>query len=146
MSDKLRESRQRELSALYKRTTRYPLSVCSYCGFPRQCLDHVPPLKIADSVDIQDFRFRGGEFILFPSCLECNALLGAKALCTYQERLHFLYTAYIKRITERSWSRAEMEELGRGLKAFIEARQYINAIRIEKLRGIESRMLEIDHE
>ena len=143
MSASARSRAAREIGSLYSRIENFDLAICAYCKSPRQCLDHVPPITFAATLDLDKFWESGGSLRLYPSCLECNSLLGSSKLSRYEERLYFLYEAYGKRIKEKQWSEYEIAALGRGLQDFVKGCQYRNQERIEKLRGIEENMLSI---
>ena len=130
-----------EVSALYTRDYSHDPALCAYCGAPRQCLDHVPPLRLAADMDLDRFRRNGGELLLIPACLDCNALLGSKPLPTYDERLSALYWLYEARIRSRSWSEDEVAELGPGLRRYVEGQDARNRELIAKFRGIERAIL-----
>lgn len=122
------------------------LAVCAYCGFHRECLDHCPPLSIAVTIDLDKFRKSGGALMILPACNECNSMLGKRNLPTWYQRLSHLYTAYAEKIKIRTWEESEIAQLGRGLKAYVKQMNKLNMQRIEKLRGIEMRILNADEE
>jgi len=137
----LRRRRCAELGALYHRVGGINMMRCAYCGDPRECLDHVPPLAIVDLIDIADFRHKGGVLMLLPSCFECNAFLAAKPICSFDQRVAALHEIYSRKINPVNWSDDELRELGRGLKSFVTNRQRRNRRLIAKLRGIEELLL-----
>jgi hypothetical protein len=135
---------RKEVAFLYRRATGIDLGSCAYCGFPRECLDHVPSLRIACDMDVPEFVKQGGRLLLYPSCWECNTLLGKKDLPSYGQRLAFLWERYGQMIRTKLWERHEIEELGPGLRPYIAARQKANARWIDKIRVVERRMIELD--
>ena len=132
----------RQYSSLYKRAN-VDLSICAYCSFQRQCLDHVPPLNWIESFDIERYQKRGGEFWLYPSCARCNAWLGAKELFTYQERLGYLYERYTKAVERESalWTKEEIDELGYSLQVMVKARQHFLKELMKAHRGVETNVI-----
>lgn len=84
--------------------------------------------------------------MLYPSCRECNTLLGSKHLATYGERLLFLFGKYGKSIdrNEALWHESEIAELGATLQSVVMRRHRIVSRHIRKIRAIESRILEVD--
>lgn len=140
---KSRKTALRAIGSLYSRAKGCDLSLCFYCGFPREALDHVPPLSVAISMDMEKFRRKGGRLILFPSCGQCNSMLGSKKLGTALERINYLWAAYATLIekTHRNWTRAELHELGRGLRGTIEAGMRRADVYVLHLRGVEGRLL-----
>jgi hypothetical protein len=92
-------------------------------------------------MDIAKFRKAGGELRLIPSCNDCNSMLGAKWLATYDERLAALYWDYERKIIQRTWSQEDVQQLGPGLRKFVEAKDAENRMRIEKFRGVERALL-----
>ncbi len=135
---------RQEVAFLYRRATGIDLGGCAYCGFPRECLDHVPPLRIACDLDVQEFIKHGGRLLLYPSCAECNSFLGKRDLPAYGQRLAFLWERYGQLIRTKTWERWEIAELGPGLRPYIAARQKANARWIDKLRVVERRLIELD--
>lgn len=132
----------RAIGNLYERHGKFDGNSCAYCGSPRQCLDHVPPLDVAYyQIDLKKFQKTGGKLYLIPSCNLCNELLGAKKLFTYDERLAFLFERYAKLIREHKWDDEEIEEMGPGLKAAIIESERHRQEYIRKLRGVENSIL-----
>ena len=135
---------RKEVAFLYRRVTGIDLGCCAYCGFPRECLDHVPPLRIACDLDVASFVKDGGRLLLYPSCAECNSFLGKKDLPSYGQRLAFLWQKYGTLIRTRMWEPYEIAQLGPGLRPYITARQKSNLRWIDKIRAVEHRLLELD--
>lgn len=134
---------RRDVGSLYRRLEGVDLSACFYCGDPRESLDHCPPLSVACALDLDKFRKNGGELVLVPCCSQCNSMLGSKKLGTPGERLAYLWAAYATLIekTNHGWSEEEVSELGRNLRAIVDAGRRKSAEYIRKLRGVEERML-----
>jgi hypothetical protein len=135
---------RKEVAFLYRRVTGIDLGRCAYCGFPRECLDHVPPLRLACDLDIGAFVKDGGRLLLYPSCFECNEFLGKKDLPAYGQRLSFLWERYGNLIRTQTWEQWELAELGPGLRPYITARQKANMRWIDKIRAVEQRLIELD--
>jgi hypothetical protein len=133
-----------EVTALYRRPTGFDLGKCAYCDAPRECLDHVPPLRLACDLDVGEFMKAGGRFLLYPSCFECNAFLGKRDLPSYGQRVAFLWEHYGNLIRTRTWEAWELAQLGPGLRPYITARQKANARWIDKLRAVERNLIELD--
>lgn len=57
--------------------------LCFYCGDIAQCKDHQPPICHADRINSSDGEV---EYLLIPSCNECNQLLGSSFTNTADER------------------------------------------------------------
>lgn len=135
----------REYALLYKRAD-VDLDCCSYCGGPRECLDHVPPLCVTDVLDREKAVKDGIKFLLFPCCLQCNSWLGSRKLGTYAERLSYLYgkvSAYIDK-QSNLWEESEIQELGRNLQQAVRLKQKQLQNHITKLRGIEKNLNALD--
>ena len=139
---KERKRRMREVAPFYRRINDQ-VDRCFYCDYPRQCLDHVPPLvMVSDYYDIREMKKRDVKLLLLPSCSDCNNYLGMKPLFSIPERLEYLDKRYSKLIsqTEGLWSEAEIEELGPGLKSFIESNDQVIRIFANKLSNVQEKL------
>jgi hypothetical protein len=148
MSGKNRRQAHRAVGVLYRRLEGVNLGVCYYCDAPRQCLDHVPPIGLAAKIDLDAFRKNGGKLVLVPSCNVCNEMLGARELGTIPERVCFLIEKYSKEIgaSASRWSDSEIDELGRGLRQKIIARQQLVNDYLSRLASVEYRLLTLGEE
>lgn len=119
--------------------------ICSYCGDKRQALDHVPPISMLSDIDVDIFRDNGGQLLLYPTCEECNMKLSGRRLTTYAARVAWLWEAYAKMIDKRKsmWCKDDIDELGPGLKPYIEGHQAKTNELMRKLRGVEKSLLNI---
>ena len=108
----------RRTNKTYKRYG-YPedLYSCVYCGEVADTLDHVPPVRIAESLDLEMTH------MLVPACRECNSTLSAKYLLYLDERAEHLLqrykTKYKKHDSAVAWDEDEIEELSGSLKTYI---------------------------
>lgn len=128
----------------YKRTTLFDLNNCSYCGAPSQLLDHVPPLSSLDNINIKNYQKQKGKFILYPSCVECNAILGSYPEVSILKRLDKLQDKYEKKLkTIPLWTKEELNELGYNLKTYIERNRQTADFLAEKINNIQSRISEL---
>jgi len=145
-TNKARQAAKVTVFGLYRRPENVDLGVCAYCGDPRECLDHVPPLSYAaNHLDIDKFLRAGGKFLLFPSCFECNGLLGAKAI-DYFGRLGYLHKKYINLADQMDWSEAEISELGHNLRGMIAAHEHKRRRYVRKLIGVENTLVALQDE
>lgn len=127
---------------LYKRVSGFDLSKCAYCGEPRECLDHVPAISQLENIDVTVYLKKGGRLLLYPACLQCNGFLGKTDLVSYYDRLDYLSSKYIKKMEHTEvWTESELNEMGRMMRAFIEANMYKTNILVKKLEVIEERRL-----
>ena len=142
MKNKERLRLLRTYAMHYKRAD-VDLAICAYCSFPRQCLDHVPPLAWIETFDIDKYKNRGGEFLLYPSCARCNGWLGHKELFTYSERLPYLYERYAKAVDKEAtlWTKDEIDELGYSLQIMVKARQSLLKELMKAHRGVETNVI-----
>ena len=130
---------------LYTRMENVPLDTCWYCGSPRECLDHTPPLGYLEHMDINRFRERGGKFTLVPSCNTCNALLGNRKLLSPNEKISWLLGAY-SRLFDRAyygWSDDDIEEMGYNFRVMISHSISKASSYMAKVREIENRIIDI---
>lgn len=145
MKVKQRKERREKLnkySLYYKRLINCDQYVCFYCGFPRQCLDHCPPLSVVDTIDIKKYLKMGGKFHLVPSCIECNKLLQSYPSPDKYSRMDFLFSKYEKKLNSREiWSQTEINELGHNLKTLVLTQQSKLHRWNKKLYQIDSKML-----
>jgi len=86
---------------------------CYYCGEPANCYDHTPPISCIDYYDCTGIE---AEFLLVPSCSECNRLLGSTNTKTLADRFTLLkellrkhYSKVLK--STALWSDKELREL-----------------------------------
>lgn len=127
---------------LYRRVTGFDLSLCAYCNFPREALDHVPALSLVDGIDIKKYLKNGGKFLLYPACKQCNNYLSNRPYVGYLERLDYLEEKYLKKMNKTEvWSKTEIDQMTGMLKAYIEAHQYKIEITIQKVRNIDDNRL-----
>ena len=116
--------RNRErLESLYNHHYHRPncnLEECIYCGEPRDCLDHAPPLAAIENMNIKSFYKNGGRFVLYPSCRECNELLRTFPAFELEERLdHLIKKREAKIKGKEVWTEDEIEEMGDMMRDYI---------------------------
>lgn len=136
MSD--RKTALKKLSGLYKRARDVDADICVYCGMPRQALDHVPSLMFTfNNIEPDKFIKSGGSFLLYPTCSDCNGILGNKGGVDIESRTLFLCDKYTSRLTKKPvWSDAQLSELGKNLRSMI-VEQELNRRRVAvRLKGI----------
>jgi hypothetical protein len=145
MSKRNRDILLRTYGQLYSRLENCSLDDCWYCNDVRQELDHCPPLKHVDGLNIDKFVKGGGKLCLIPCCRECNSILGDKPLFNPEERLAYLYDKYLGKVDKffSDWSEDEIEELGPTLKRSVLAKQKLVNGWIEKSRNIETNILRL---
>lgn len=146
MKPKNRKQRQQIYYHLYHRDYSYPANICAYCTSPSDSIDHVPPLSITENIDVEEFKERGGEFLLVPSCRMCNNLLGNRSLPTMLDRTNWLYNKYISLADKhfRNWDEDELEELGPGLQKYIKAHDFVARDYIRRAQGTEVVLLGLE--
>jgi len=122
------------------------LQRCFYCDQPRETLDHCPPLAMIEHCDLQELREQNVPLVLVPSCFACNADLGAKRLWTPRERLAYLHQKLTQKIDKyfRAWTPEDVASLGYSLRVMVESKQSKVRGWVERLRGVEQRMLSLD--
>lgn len=109
------------------------INPCYYCGEPADSVDHARPqsldraLQALDAADRALVISRQPRRELVPACRDCNSVLGKKWFGTLAER-----RAYVKeRLRARnarllgspSWSKDEIDTLGRTLRSAVELQQ-----------------------
>lgn len=132
---------------LYRRVSGLDLTRCAYCGDPREVLDHVPAISLLDGIDVKEYIKKGGKLLLYPACLMCNKLLKNHESVSYADRLDYLSYRYNQRLSKlEPWSRHELNQMGKNMRAYIEAHQYKIKLLMEKLNKIENRRLNGDYD
>lgn len=102
-------------------------NVCTYCGDPADCLDHVIPWSYISAAD----RKSGGHApgIRTWACRECNSILGAKRAPTMWRRVVYVNDRLRFRLDEYLaypvWTREQMLKLGPNLRRQTEARNLL---------------------
>lgn len=145
MSKKDRRTRVLTIKQYGRLYVRYDcdLATCFYCGHPRETLDHVPPISVVADMGEAAAMKRKIRFFLVPACGTCNSLLGARRLALISERVGFLWGAYCNLVekTYHGWTKAELADIGPGLKGYIGACARRADLYVDKLRGVEKRLL-----
>lgn len=114
---------------------------CAYCDEPFYCYDHCPAITRCSTIDKKLFKDLGFNFIKFPSCKNCNELLGNKHLITYSERLELLIDALDKSLDKvEIWTEKELSEMGRGMRDYIVSKQHQNNINVRRLHAMQENM------
>ncbi len=109
---------------------------CYYCGLPATTIDHVPPRTLRGRlIELKlDKRY---EFFELDSCLECNLLLGPRAIFSRGDRKRFIKLALRKRyrrfLNISTWTDREISELGYTLKTSIISRFLMSEIIRERI-------------
>jgi hypothetical protein len=132
---------------LYRRVKGFSLERCAYCDYPRACLDHVPPIMMLDEIDTKVYMEKGGTFLLYPSCNDCNRYLGYIKEIDFIDRLEHLAKKYNKKLDTREyWSDDEIKEMGHNMQSYIVGHQEKTRTLIKKLYAIENRIVGILNE
>ena len=87
---------------LYRRDFKFNQEICCYCGERAGCYDHRPAIANCPNMSIKDFLKRGNKFLLIPSCLQCNSLLGSSYFSEILDCLFYLLNKYQKKIKKIS--------------------------------------------
>lgn len=121
---------------------------CVYCADASGSVDHVPPLSHVDRYSMQEWAARGVKFLLVPACMDCNRMLGARALYSVQERAAYiakkLEDAYEKNAA--LWSDAEVSEMGAEFKRTIIAKRRQNEALLDRVRAAQWRQFQGEEE
>jgi hypothetical protein len=129
---------------LYKRVEGFDLTQCAYCNGPRHVLDHVPALTYTDGMNIKKYLKKGGKFLYYPSCNQCNKFLGCCKEIGFYDRLQVLAAKYDKKLSKiEVWSDEELSEMGYGIRAYIEGRQSTMSFYQDKLSVVEEKITKI---
>lgn len=143
----IRKLFEKKYGHLYKRVTGFDLSTCAYCGAPRQCLDHVPAISILENIDVKQYIRKGGKFLLYPSCGQCNGMLNNKPYVAYLDRLDYLEKRYLQRMDKiEVWTPKEIEEMTGMMKAYIQGGQYKVQMYIRKCEVIDENRLKHEYD
>lgn len=116
---------------------------CHYCGDPSGCLDHCPPLSWVDVMGIGYFWEEKIPLVKVPACMECNGVLAAHKLFSFEERRQYLEMAmkrrYKRLLKLPAWSESQIVELKGKLKRFVgsgQAKKEWVEQRLEAMKGI----------
>lgn len=97
---------------------------CIYCGQESTGHDHVPPLVYVHALDEEAKNHLN--LRKYPSCFECNSILGSKIILTLKDRRKYVYEKlklkYASCLRMPTWSEEEMQELGRNLQDDVRSR------------------------
>lgn len=96
-------------------------SKCIYCGLSATLYDHCPPISKIENINIKKFIKDGNEFLLYPSCKDCNSFLNASMNIDLFERMNFLFDKYTEKANhyDNLWDKNEIEQLGPNLKSIV---------------------------
>lgn len=131
---------------LYKRLHNINGGVCIYCGEPRGCMDHVPPLALVDSMDVGEYVKEGGKFIIYPACTDCNKILNACRYPDLHDRMDYIIGKLDAKLSKiEQWSPEELEEMSHKMQAYIRAHQFKIASLNDKIQRIDERKLKFDN-
>lgn len=110
---------------LYQRVFGTDASRCFYCGSPRECLDHRPPLSTLDAIGVRAMQRAKIPLFLVPACNDCNLRLSDRPLPTIEEAADYLYrrldAEYEKRFN--LWTDPEISEMSPMFQKMIRARR-----------------------
>jgi hypothetical protein len=103
---------------------------CEYCGTPATSLDHVTPLAFAENLRSESDA-SGYEFLVVPSCIECNGLASDILFPSFKEKKEYLAGAiwrrYKKLMQMPTWTEKELSALSGVTKADVES-----AVRLQR--------------
>lgn len=131
---------------LYQRHMECDPYTCFYCGEPRECLDHRPPLDIVDAVGVERLRNIEVPLVLIPSCAHCNTRLGNRHLLHVIDAVIYL-RKYMERMYERKHSRHaedELDELGWVFKTMAKANLERDNVLLNRVRHLQHREFDYD--
>jgi hypothetical protein len=119
---------------------------CFYCNDPADCLDHVPPLSLIDTMPYEERKRFGIPAALVPCCKECNSALGDRVLVTIEDRLLYLESYYDKFFNKQKamWTDDEIKELGSSLQNMVRSRQEKLQRFVHKIRAIQLRQIKVE--
>ncbi len=145
MKASLRRYYEKRYGKLYKRADGLDWDVCVYCGEKRVVFDHVPPISKLEYIDVQKAIKNGMKFILYPSCVECNARLSSRMSIDLIDRMSYLADVYLNKADKMErWTQEEINEMGPNMKSIIlKDQNRINEFS-RKAEKILSRMDEIE--
>lgn len=133
---------ERMYNHYYKLALYCDLNTCVYCSDNRECLDHVPALSLIESINIQEYKDKGGNFLFYPACNKCNEYLSNLNQIDIYERLLHLEEKYTKKLkTCPSWTQKEIEELGYNLQTLIMSKKSKYDYYKNKLDGIKNNII-----
>lgn len=110
---------------------------CIYCNEPMGVWDHCPPISSVESMNIEEYKSKGGKFRLYPSCWNCNTYLNRYPDVDIYSRIDYLVIKYTKRLSySPSWTSRELNSLGYSLKQYVINKQVIRNLINKKLQQL----------
>ena len=142
-----RQQLLKQYGQIYSKFEGAKTQECWYCKQPKECVDHCPPLSSLSFLDVHKFREHGGNFVLIPSCMSCNSLLGERKLFTPNERISWLLGAYNKLFDKSyyGWSDEEVREMGFVFRTMINASRLKSNSYIDRIKSIEKTIVGIEN-
>lgn len=128
----LSQSHRKRAEIVLPAYTHVPGRLCVYCGQSAEAKDHVPAVSTAWAFGTDYFRSQGIPLLVYPSCQECNATLGAYSRrFDLRGRAAYVYEKYRKKydrvMNQREWEDEELEELDYSLRSYIERSEIIRS-------------------
>ena len=112
------------------------MKACYYCGVPAESIDHVPPRSARPTIIALNLE-KKYPFVEVHACLECNSILGARALWRLKERKDFIKKAlkkkYRKHLQTAVFTDAELSEYGYNLKTYLVSGEIMRRIVRQRL-------------
>lgn len=101
-------------------------NICTYCGQPSNCIDHVIPFSYYSVVVSK--RARDSTGIRTFSCNMCNGILGDRFFDTFLDRIKFVNATWIQKgqkyARSASWSDQEIADLDHTLRTYVASQTY----------------------
>lgn len=139
-STKNRKQNEGLFGSRYKRNPNIEWTECFYCLSKAEdnqiAWDHCPPIHSLMNLDEKDFKKKGYQYWLIPSCITCNSHLGSFIEPDPYLRLEHLKKKYVKLAGGRPWEEDELQSLGPSLQGMIRHRQKTREIYLKKLEGV----------
>lgn len=124
-----RQIHQKRRDALYCsddcRMMSYRATPCTYCGMSAQAQDHVISRRMREVFKNAELAAIVHPPDTVPCCHECNSIAGAKLFLSISQKRRYikeqLRRRYRKVLDIPTWTQAELDELGYGLRRHVEA-------------------------
>jgi hypothetical protein len=110
---------------------------CAYCGEHSEHEEHVVPYSFLDKRNTANCPQDGWWTWIVPSCAECNHIASNQVFNSAHEKRDYvqerLRSRYSDAFVQEGWSEAELEDLGPGLRQFVQSSQAANEIARERV-------------
>ncbi len=110
---------------------------CAYCGENSQHEEHLVPYSFIDQRNTANSTQDGWWTWILPACPECNYIASSQVFGSAHEKRAYiqnrLRSRYSDAFVQDGWSDDELDDLGPGLRQFVQSSQAANEIARERV-------------